>query len=90
MKRIILLLLLICSGPLGFSQDYQEQFLTAFESGNDSIQRVVLDAWKLATPQDAEYFVAEFNYHVNLAYSEVMGILPDPPQGEAFAITRRL
>ena len=87
MKRFILLLLLICSGPLGFSQDYQEQFLTAFESGNDSTQRVVLDAWKLATPEDAEYFVAEFNYHVNLAYNEVMGILPDPPQGEAFAIT---
>jgi len=87
MKKSVLLLLAICFGPLGFAQDYQEQFLTAFESGNDSTQRVVLDAWKLATPQDAEYFVAEFNYHVNLAYSEVMGILPDPPQGEAFAIT---
>lgn len=87
MKKSVLLLFTICFGPLGFSQDYQEQFLTAFESGNDSTQRVVLDAWKLATPQDAEYFVAEFNYHVNLAYNEVMGILPDPPQGEAFAIT---
>ncbi|MDA9286506.1 tetratricopeptide repeat protein [Schleiferiaceae bacterium] len=87
MKKSVLLLFTICFGPLGFSQDYQEQFLTAFESGNDSTQHVVLDAWKLATPQDAEYFVAEFNYHVNLAYSEVMGILPDPPQGEAFAIT---
>ena len=31
--------------------------------------------------------MAEFNYHVNLALSEVMGILPDPPQGDAFAIT---
>jgi len=87
MKKSVLLLLAICFGPLGFAQDYNAQFLTAFEGGNDSIQRVVLDAWKLATPQDAEYFVAEFNYHVNLAYNEVMGILPDPPQGEAFAIT---
>ena len=87
MKRFILLLLLICSGPIGFGQDYKAQFLSAFESGKDSTQRVVLDAWKLATPEDAEYFVAEFNYYVNLAYSEVMGILPDPPQGEAFAIT---
>lgn len=48
---------------------------------------MVLDVWKLATPEDAEYYVAEFNYHVNLAYNEVMGILPDLPQGEAFAIT---
>jgi len=87
MKRFILLLLLICSGPIGFGQDFKAQFLSAFESGKDSTQRVVLDAWKLATPEDAEYFVAEFNYHVNLAYREVMGILPDPPQGEAFAIT---
>jgi tetratricopeptide (TPR) repeat protein len=48
---------------------------------------MVLDVWKLAIPEDAEYYVAEFNYHVNLAYNEVMGILPDLPQGEAFAIT---
>ena len=87
MKRSVLLLLTICLGPLGFAQDYKAQFLSAFENGNDSIQRVVLDQWKLATPEEAEYYVAEFNYHVNLALSEVMGILPDPPQGDAFAIT---
>ncbi|MDA0741430.1 MAG: hypothetical protein O2862_05875 [Bacteroidetes bacterium] len=53
----------------------------------NSTQRMVLDVWKLATPEDAEYYVAEFNYHVNLAYNEVMGLPPDLPQGEAFAIT---
>lgn len=87
MKRYVLLLLTIWLGPLGFAQDYKAQFLSAFDSGNDSTQRMVLDVWKLATPEDAEYYVAEFNYHVNLAYNEVMGILPDLPQGEAFAIT---
>jgi hypothetical protein len=71
---------------LGFAQDYKAQFLSALESGNDSLQRVVLDQWKLATPEEAEYYVVGFNYHVNLALTEVMGILPDPPQGEAFAI----
>mgnify|MGYP001025516883 FL=1 len=87
MKRYVLLLLTIWLGPLGFAQDYKAQFLSAFDSGNDSTQRMVLDVWKLAIPEDAEYYVAEFNYHVNLAYNEVMGILPDLPQGEAFAIT---
>lgn len=87
MKRSVLLFLTICLGPVGFAQDYKAQFLSAFESGNDSIQRMVLDEWKLATLEEAEYYVAEFNYHVNLAFNEVMGILPDPPQGEALAIT---
>jgi len=72
---------------VGFAQDYKAQFLSAFESGNDSIQRVVLDQWKLATPEEAEYYVAEFNYQVNLAFNAVLGILPDPPQGESFGIT---
>jgi hypothetical protein len=67
MKRSVLLLLTICLSPMGFAQDYKAQFLSAFESGNDSIQRVVLDQWKLAAPEEAEYYVAEFNYHVNLA-----------------------
>lgn len=87
MKSYFLLLLTIWLGPLGIAQDYKAQFLSAFDSGNDSTQRMVLDVWKLATPEDAEYYVAAFNYHVNLAYNEVMGILPDLPQSEAFAIT---
>lgn len=88
--RYLILLALSFSSQFLRAQSLEDQFHAALEEGNDSLQRVVLDLWSTEAANDPERYIAEFNYGINMARNEVLGITYEPNGGEGLVITDSL
>ena len=84
--RTILTLMVILISPIGFSQDYQSEFLKFFET-NDTINQLrTLIKWQSVNPTDAELFTSYFNFHFMKSRQEVMSFTTNQPNGESLAL----
>lgn len=75
MKRLftILLLTVISSLPT-IGQNYKQDFEKLSASGDTSRQRTLLAKWEKAKPNDAELYIAYFNYYVSKSKTEVVTV----------------
>lgn len=86
MKKLLLLASVL--PQFLFAQDFQSQFYQALNE-KDSLKKLeVLENWKASSPVPpaAEYYAAAFNYHVNLARTELLEISPEAASDEAMTI----
>lgn len=87
LKTIICTIALIFTTSLLFSQDYAKQF-KEFSSKNDtSAQAKVLNAWSTASPEDAELFIAYFNYYLKKSRTEVVSVDKTQKDKSSFVIS---
>lgn len=70
----------------GFGQDFKSEFFKHCETPDTLKQLEVLKAWEKATPEDAELFVAYFNYHFLKSQKELISFTTDEPDGEALLL----
>ncbi|MCF8332256.1 MAG: hypothetical protein K9H84_07375 [Bacteroidales bacterium] len=71
MKKLLGLLFIGFIFHYGFSQNYQTDFQTYFQSGDTINQLKTLNEWEQANPQDAELFTAYFNYYFSKSKIEI-------------------
>lgn len=75
MKRISTSLLLSALFSLqAIGQNYKQDFDKLSTSGDTAKQRVLLAKWEKAKPNDAELYIAYFNYYVSKSKTEVVTI----------------
>jgi tetratricopeptide (TPR) repeat protein len=74
-NTIILLALAILFAINGFGQNYNKQFNELFDKPNTEPQQLkLLQTWEKATPDDAELFVAYYNFYANKSRTSGLGI----------------
>ncbi len=88
MSRYLLILLLLgyTAGPV-CAQTHREQFQHAFGEGDFEQAGVTLNAWEKEDPEDAELFVACFNYYYRLALQSGVQLSTAPGYGDQLEIT---
>lgn len=75
MKRISTSLLLSAALSLSAAaQNYKQEFEKLSVSGDTAKQRTLLAKWEKARPNDAELYIAYFNYYVSKSKTEVVTI----------------
>jgi tetratricopeptide (TPR) repeat protein len=67
------------------AQNRKQQFDLLGESKDTAGQRMLLEKWQLADSNDAELYVAQFNYYVNKSRRELI-VLGDEPEGDALQL----
>ena len=88
MKKLAFLSILLLP-ILARAQNFQALFDSAFAQEDTVSQFHILQEWKAAGETGAlsgEYYAAVFNYHVNIARTEVLEITQNPSQPDAIAI----
>lgn len=81
-------LFIFCIAALTYNlsaQNRKQQFDLLVEKKDTAGQRVLLEKWQLADSNDAELYVAQFNYYVNISRREIL-VFGDEPTGEALEI----
>jgi tetratricopeptide (TPR) repeat protein len=74
-NTIILLVLAILFVLNSFGQNYNKQFNELFDKPNTEIEQFkLLQTWEKAIPNDAELFVAFYNFYVNKSRHEVVAL----------------
>ncbi|ACU64568.1 TPR repeat-containing protein [Chitinophaga pinensis DSM 2588] len=75
MKRFSTFLLLSTAFSVPtIAQNYKQDFEKLSTSGDTTKQRVLLAKWEKAKPNDAELYIAYFNYYVSKSKTEVVTI----------------
>lgn len=86
MKKIFKILIVILTSQIGFSQDYQSEFLKYFEKNDTINQLKTLKKWQSKNPKDAELFTSYFNYHFMKSLQEVLALTTEQPNGESLVL----
>ncbi len=76
LKRLLIFITLVfCFSVNGFSQSYSQQFNELFDKQSPEEEQLkLLQTWEKATPNDAELFVAYYNFYVNKSRKSGIGI----------------
>jgi tetratricopeptide (TPR) repeat protein len=75
MKRFSTFLLLSAAISIPtIAQNYKQDFEKLSNSGDTTKQRILLAKWEKAKPNDAELYIAYFNYYVSKSKTEVVTI----------------
>lgn len=82
MKSIFLILLLTFSLP-GKAQNFKEQFFNYLKKKDTTEAKKVATLWEAQQPNDAELYVAWFNYYTLTSMKEVVR-LENKPQGDQY------
>ena len=90
MNRSIVYLgfLIVVLTATAFGQDYRDEFHQLFDKNDLAGQEKVLKRWESAQPDDAELFVAYFNYYVTKARKETLTLGRERPNGESVEMTK--
>ncbi|WP_124978853.1 tetratricopeptide repeat protein [Nonlabens xiamenensis] len=73
-------------GLLVQAQDFKSEFNTYFVNQDTLNQRLVLDKWEDAKPDDIDLKISLLNYHFRKSREEVINMTTDAPQGAGLAI----
>src|SRR5690606_37161253 len=86
MKQIFLLVLVCCS-CVACAQDYRGEFRKLMTHDQEDAVPALLAEWERNRPDDAEMFIAHFNYYYNQSRNEFLRISREPVQREHLAFT---
>ena len=91
MKRSILCFafVMVMLSPAVFGQDYRGEFNQLFDKKDLAGQEKQLKRWEAAQPDDAELFVAYFNYYVCKGRTETLALTRDQPSGQSIELTKQ-
>lgn len=64
------------------AQDHQSDYYRSLHEKDTAAQAVNLRRWEAASPNDAELFVAQFNFYINRAKQEIIVIDPESAEGD--------
>jgi tetratricopeptide (TPR) repeat protein len=86
MKKILIIFALVLISKIGFSQDFQTDFTTYFQTNDTVNQLKVLQMWEAAKPNDAEWYTSYYNYHFTKSKRETIVMTTTEPQSEGFVL----
>lgn len=69
-----------------FAQNFKSQFTRLRTENDTAAQMHLLQSWQLATPDDAELYVAWFNYYFSLSRKEIVRFGSDPQPSQSVEI----
>lgn len=81
-------LFIFCIAALNNSisaQNRKQQFDLLVDNKDTAGQRGLLEKWQLADSNDAELYVAQFNYYVSISRREIL-VFGDEPKGDALEL----
>lgn len=86
--RSAIVLVAMAIGTTASPQDgsFKSRFRKASQEGDFAEQQTILDQWAAASANDAEMYVAYFNYYVNLGHDDGIRIGKDPKGGPVLQI----
>lgn len=64
-------------------QNYKKDFEKLCTTGDTLKQEALLKKWEKAKPEDAELYIAWFNYYVSKAKTEIVTTIPHPDEAKA-------
>jgi tetratricopeptide (TPR) repeat protein len=90
MKRLsfCLAFLMAMLAASAFGQDYRGEWQQLFDKKDLAGQEKLLKRWEAAKPEDAELFVAYFNYHVSKGRTETLTLGTHKPNGQSVEMTK--
>ena len=86
MNKITILLIIIISTKLGFSQNYQVEFYEYYKVNDTVNQLKVLKEWESKEPKNAQLFTSYFNYYFEKSKESGVALTPNKPQDEALVV----
>lgn len=79
MKHLFTLLLLCSLTTTSIlAQNYKQEFEKLCEQGDTVKQKKLLEKWEKARPNDAELYIAYFNFYVSRSKTEIVTKVPHP------------
>jgi tetratricopeptide (TPR) repeat protein len=84
MKKVIIFLLVLMSFRAS-GQNYKKDFEKLCVTGDTIKQENLLKKWEKAKPNDAELYIAWFNFYVSKAKTEIVTTIPHPDDAKATA-----
>ncbi|WP_053990027.1 tetratricopeptide repeat protein [Mangrovimonas sp. TPBH4] len=90
MTKLLATLTTILISVIGFSQNYQSEFIKSCETNDTINQLKILKKWQAENPKDAELYTSFFNYHFMKSREEVLSLSTDQPNGESLVLTDSL
>ena len=86
--KLIAMILYLAFLPLNaLCQSYNQQFNALLIKGGSEEQLKFLKEWEKTDSNDAELYVAYFNYYVNKSKKEIVMFGKDPKSGQSLALT---
>jgi tetratricopeptide (TPR) repeat protein len=83
MKKKALFILILSLPLFGFTQDFKEKFIELFKQKNNEKEILEhLQKWENAQPNNAELYVAYFNFYFFKSRQELLHLDKQPGQGE--------
>ncbi|UOB18931.1 tetratricopeptide repeat protein [Abyssalbus ytuae] len=86
MRKTLKTFIAILISQVGFSQDYQSEFLKYCQTNDTINQLKILTEWKKANPKDAELYTSFFNYYFAKSRREIVQLTSTPPNGEGLEL----
>jgi tetratricopeptide (TPR) repeat protein len=87
MKKFTTIILVSCFISQGFGQDYKAKYIKlSNQKDNDKEVLSYLKEWEKAQPNNAELYVAYFNYYFNKSRSEIIHLETQPGPGENLSL----
>jgi tetratricopeptide (TPR) repeat protein len=86
MSKQFYLLFSLFLADQSFAQNFKSKF-TRLSAGKDTAAQIqLLQSWQQATPDDAELYVAWFNYYFSLSKKEIMRFGSEPQAPQSLAV----
>jgi hypothetical protein len=86
MPKQFILLFAVFIATQSFAQNFKQEFARVFTQKDTAAQIKLLTNWEQSNPDDAELFVAWFNYYFSRSRQEIMQLSPAPDNSPALEL----